>query len=245
MENQNNTTNPELDKLSQDPAALEEALNEGIGAVKGNETDQKEEAKSETKPEDVERKKKDTAERFEKILSDRRIARQEAEAAEAEKNKLAEELASLRQEIDTLKKVSGSDDDTEHKEPQDNEDISKLIEKKVNEILSVKEREILAEKSTAEEIKATSEREEFSGMKGREDDVASIMKKHPSLSAAAAYYTLVGMEKSHDVESNASKMGVGSRSNSDLLRDKRPEEMTTKELGNELANLAKEGKLKF
>lgn len=250
MENQK-TAEQNLDELSQDPQALENALQNELDAADNQGADQKPAGESEAEAGEGDGKKKTTADRFADILSDRNEARKKAEAAETEKNALANKVAELETTINTLKKVSedkgagdGSDVTAKENKQLTQDDIMALVNNKVSEILSSKEQSVLAEKSTADEINATAEKPDFAGMKGREGEVRSIMNNHPTLTAAAAYLLLVGIENGQRHEgSNADKLGVGARSNSDLLRDKKPADMTTAELETEVNRLANSGQL--
>lgn len=249
MENQK-TAEQNLDELQKDPTALEAALKAELGAAEGKEADQKPVAKSEDQTMEGDKKPKTTADRFAEILSDRNEARRKASEAQAEKDALANKVAELEATIATIKKT-GEGDETNKKDVATTkaltqEEVMDLVNKKVSEVLSVKEQATLAEKSTVDEINATAEKAEFAGIKGREEELKSVMAKHPTLTAAAAYLLLVGIEKSNESDdSNANKLGVGSRPNSDLLRDKKPAEMTTKELTAELTRLANSGQLNF
>lgn len=248
MENEK-TPEQTLDELSKDPKALEEALNSELSAVGDNTTDQKQDVENDNQSGEGDKKPKTTADRFAEILSDRNEARKKAEEAEKEKNALAEKVAEMEATIATLKKAGEGDDQEKDQAATKNlslDDVMELVNKRVSEVLSTKEQANLAEKSTADEISATAEKPEFAGIKGREDEIKGIMAKHPTLTAAAAYLLLVGIEKSQDTDdSNANKLGVGFRPNSDLLRDKKPAEMTTKELGDEISRLVSSGQLTF
>lgn len=249
MENQK-TAEQQLDELAKDPKALEAALNAELNAVDNNKTDQKPIVENDNQSGEGEKKPKTTADRFADILSDRNEARRKADEAEAEKNALANKVAELETTIATLKKTGEGEDPSKKDDATtktlSSEEIMSLVNKKVSEILSTKEQANLAEKSTVDEINATAEKPEFAGIKGREEELKSVMAKHPTLTAAAAYLLLVGIEKANESDdSNANKLGVGFRPNSDLLRDKKPAEMTTKELTNEVSRLINSGQLQF
>lgn len=254
MENQK-TAEQQLDELSKDPKALEAALNAELSAADNQGADQKPSGESDPNSGDGESKKKTTADRFAEILSDRNEARQKALEAEAEKNKLANKVAELESTLATLQKTGVSTEDPKDPNAAVKDDkaltpdaIMKLVNDKVSEILSTKEQAALAEKSIVDEISATAEKPEFAGIKGREKELEGIMAKHPTLTAAAAYLLLVGIEKGQASDgegSNAGKLGLGGRPNSDLLRDKKPAEMSTTELTAELTRLANSGQLNF
>ena len=186
------TAEQNLDELQKDPTALEAALKAELGAAEGKEADQKPVAKSEDQTMEGDKKPKTTADRFAEILSDRNEARRKASEAQAEKDALANKVAELEATIATIKKT-GEGDETNKKDVATTkaltqEEVMDLVNKKVSEVLSVKEQATLAEKSTVDEINATAEKAEFAGIKGREEELKSVMAKHPTLLPLLTYY---------------------------------------------------------
>lgn len=249
MENQK-TDAVDLAELDKDPQALEKALQADLAAAEGSQADQKSTTIDGTQPGEVDAKKKTQNDRWEKLLADRNEAKRLAETADAEKNALAKTVEELKLEVETLKKASGSSDKTDdtakNNEVITMDKVMDIVNRKVSEVISVKEQAELAAKSTTDEILATSEIPEFAGIKGRESEVEAIMKKQPSLQASAAYLLLLGRDHLNPAaDSNADRLGTGSRSNSDLLRDKTADKMNDKELDAEVRKLFASGGLTF
>lgn len=177
--------------------------------------------------------------RFKDLLADRNEAKSAAAQAQTENQILSKQVADLTALVQKL--ASGKDGEGEGNKSGDGtpsaDDLKgKDIASIINEILDKREQSKSAatdaEKSITEAIQALESNPETPKAKEYEADIKALMAKHPTISAYMAYMALVGSGKipSEGIASNANRTGTGNRSKSNLLKNKRPEDMTTAEL---------------
>lgn len=172
--------------------------------------------------------------RYSELLEDRNEAREQAATELGEKEALLARLSDLEKKVADNNGKTGEDDES-FTDDQDETLNSSRVKEIVESVLSKRDEAAGTEKSIAEGITALSGRKGIEHATDFTKEISGIMAKHPSMSAYAAYRMLQGEgivpgDNEASVNSNANKMGTGRRSNSGLRTAKRPENMTTKEL---------------
>lgn len=181
----------------------------------------------------------DKGDRYKDLLADRNEAKANAAQAQIENQILSKQVADLTALVQKLATGKGGEGDGAKPgegAPSADDLKGKDIATIINEILDKREQSKSAaadaEKSITEAIQSLEKNPETPKAKEYEADIKALMVKHPTISAYAAYRMLQGegIIPSEAISSNANRTGTGNRSKSNLLKNKRPEDMTTAEL---------------
>jgi len=159
-----------------------------------------------------------------------------ADAAADKDNELTvanKKIEDLETEVDKLK----TGDNGEGKDPSADDEITpknigELIKKGVNEALADRDGNVAAEKSNIAEVDALSTQKGFEGLKGVRDDVLTAMTKLPNTSARMIYRAMQGeglVEGEGEPGSNSEQLNTGVKPKNNLVRDKKPGDMTPEE----------------
>jgi len=238
-------SNAELDKAVDDlseagnEAALDKALSAGLNEQEGDKPAEKtpEDAKPEgEKPEGdakppVDDKVQTKADRIKDLLSDRNEARDAAVSAETQAQVKEQRIKDLEAENELLK----SGDKGEGEDPSADKPLTKAeVEKLLAERDSSETKKAAAEKTNIAEVDALKENKNTPNYEDHRDDIIEIMEKHPTLTAYAAYKMLQGDGiipfDDASANSNAGRLNTGDKAKANLLRDKKPEDMSDSEL---------------
>ena len=198
---------------------------------KASEGDQKPDQTSNQTNDEAGNKKED---RYSELLKDRNEAKDQAAKDSGEKDELLSRISELEKKVADKDGKTGEDDESFTDDQKDGVSSSQ-VEDIVKKALSERDEATGAEKSIADGVKALSEKKGIEHAADFTKEISGIMAKHSSMSAYAAYRMLQGegiipSDNEASANSNANRMGTGSRSNSGLRNSKRPEDMTTAEL---------------
>lgn len=190
--------------------------------------------------------------RVKELLADRNVAETEAANKQTEVQALTKQVADLAKIITDLKagktgEAAVVDDDGADDKPMTKKEVDAYLEKKLQEKNSASEQLAAAEKSIANQIQALETNKETPYSKDFTVEIKSAMIKFPGMNAYAAYCMLVGANviPGADVKSNANRTGTGNRSKTNLLDNKKPEDMSQAELLSYLKGQEKSGELKI
>lgn len=185
--------------------------------------------------------------RFESLLEDRNNAKAEAAEKQTEVEMLTKRVEDLTSLVEKLS--TGSDRDAtadgSADEPMTKAEVDAYLERKLEEKLSSARSQEDAEKSISDAIQKLSQDKETQNAKDYSDQLKSIMTKHPTLPAYAAYRMLQGegVIPSLGVGSNANKTGTGSRSKTNLLEKANFDDLSTDQITDYLRQEEKAGRL--
>jgi len=180
--------------------------------------------------------------RVKQLLTDRNVAENKAAETLTENQILSKQVETLTALVEKLTSGKGGegdgtkpegDDPSADDKPMTKKEVDEYLERKLNEKNQSSEKEKAAEKSITDQIQALDTNEATPNAKEYAEDLKAIMAKHPTLSAYAAYRMLQGegIIPTEDIgQSNANRTGTGNRSKSNLLKNKKPEDMSQAEL---------------
>lgn len=250
-----NQTVEELSKAGNE-AELEKALADGFnelsadGETAGGDKPQKTNANpsetppAEGKPETGEPLKEDGADpkpgqeanegkdRYQKILADRNAAQEQAANQQTENQILSKQVKDLTDLVQKL--ADGQSATGDEGDPLSADEPKGNLEDVINKILDKRDErsnsQQAAEKSIADGIKELEGNPETPDANQHADKVAEVMRKHPTLTAFAAYKLAqsVGTIPT-EFSSNANRTGTGNRSKSNLRQTKSAENMSAEE----------------
>jgi len=246
-----------VDELSkpENEAELNNALTKELGEQEG---DKPAEKTPETPKESEGEKPKDTkgespsdadkapekADKIKNLLSDRNEARDAAAKAEIDAQAKEQRIKELEAENERLK---ASDKGEGDEPPADDKPLTKAeVEKLLAERDSSETKKAAAEKTNIAEVDALKENKNTPNSEDYRQDILTVMEKHPTLTAYAAYKMLQGDGiipfDDASASSNASKLNAGDRPKANLTRDnKPPEEMSDAELDKAVREEASKG----
>ncbi len=184
--------------------------------------------------------------RYESLLEDRNVARTEAAQKQTEVETLTKRVEELSSVIEKFTgKGNDATDDVGTDEPLTKEAIDALVEQKLKEKIEASQSADATEKSISDQIQALENKKDTPDAKNYADDLKALMVKHPTISAYAAYRMLQGegVIPTEGGSSNANKTGTGSRSRTNLLDSKKPDDMSTDEMTAYLRAQEKAGNL--
>lgn len=176
--------------------------------------------------------------RFKQLLADRNEAKSAAAEAQTENQILSKQVSELTNLVEKLaagnpseRAESANSDDSADDKPLTKKEAKEYVENLLKERSEVSEKQATAEKSIAEEIQALESNKETPNAKEYAEDIKSLMAKHPTISAYAAYRMLQGegIIPSEGISSNANRTGTGNRSKSSLIKNKNAGDMTQAE----------------
>jgi len=179
--------------------------------------------------------KEQKVERSKKLLHDRNEAREAAAKAELDSQAKEKKISDLEAENARLRsddKGDGDDDPSADKNDGDN-DLQKRIDEGVKKALGDRDNASAAEKSDVAEVEALRKNNDTPDSEKYETEINDVMKKHPTVSAYAAYRMLQGEgvipTDTASPGSNANKLNTGDQPKNNLIKEKNPKDMTTAE----------------
>jgi hypothetical protein len=190
-------------------------------------------------------KQPEKADKIKNLLSSRNEARDAAAKAELDAQAKEQRIKDLEAENERLK--SGNKGEGDDNQPSaDDKPLTKAeVEKLLAERESSEIKKAAAEKADVAEVDALKENKSTPNSEEYRDDILEIMKKHPTLSAYAAYKMLQGDGiipfDDASASSNASKLNTGDKTKANLLKDKKPEDMSDAELEAAARDVAAQG----
>ena len=184
---------------------------------------------------------------FTDLLRDRNQAREEAAIEKQKGVQQAKSIDDLTSENAKLKEQLGQKGDGGGEtQPADKSKsiIENLVKQATQEQFERLQKISESEKADAADVaEVVASNPQAEGLK---DQMSKLMAKHPTISAKAAYFMLLGMSAVGEGEttpSNASKSGTGSRSKSDLRGTKDISKMKTGDLEQVLREQEKAGEI--
>lgn len=175
------------------------------------------------------------ADKIKTLLSDRNEARNAAAQAELDATAKEQRIKDLEAENERLKSGNKGEGDDKNAPSTDDKPLTKAeVEKLLAERESSETKKAAAEKANAAEVDALKDNKNTPNAEDYRDDILSVMQKHPTLTAYAAYKMLQGDGiipfDDASAGSNASKLNTGDNTKANLMRDKKPEDMSDAEL---------------
>jgi len=253
LANANAALNQTVDDLSkpENEAELNKALTNELNTQEGEtpadktpDNSPKPEGEKEKTPSDDD-KQPEKVDKIKNLLSSRNEARDAAAQAELDAQAKEQRIKDLEAENERLK--SGNKGEGDDNQPSaDDKPLTKAeVEKLIAERESSETKKAAAEKADVAEVDALKDNKNTPNAEEYREDILSVMKKHPTLTAYAAYKMLQGDGiipfDDASASSNASKLNTGDKTKANLLKDKKPEDMSDAELEKAAREVAAEG----